>query len=117
MAQYQVPPELLAAPHYVDAMSWVFLHMTTIGLIIGAVGWAAKDYQIQRTFSRLLFVVTCVYTALDMHTADWPLGNHMYKGPQSLAPVFVDLLAIVLWGRLNLIKPVANLAAAPEKLG
>lgn len=33
MASYGVPEGTLASPHYVDAMTWVFLHMLFIGLI------------------------------------------------------------------------------------
>lgn len=104
MAQYQVPAELLSSPHYVDAMSWVFQHMLVIGLMIGTVGFYADSARLQRPFSRLMLLATLVYTALDVHTADWPLGNALYKGGQSLAPVVVDVLAVVLWARLSLVR-------------
>jgi len=104
MAGYGVPPSTLASPHYADAMFWVFLHMTVIGLAIGVVGWFAEEARLQRAFARFMLAAICVYTFLDVRTADWPLGNALYKGTGSLGPVIVDVLAIVLWLRLNLVR-------------
>ena len=105
MADYQVPAETLASPHYADAMRWVFLHMTVIGLTIGVVGWFAEGVRIQRAFARLMLAAQLVYATLDVRTADWPLGNALYKGTGSLGPVVVEALALVLWARLNLVGP------------
>lgn len=107
MAEYKVPAATLASPHYADAMFWVFLHMSVIGAIIGVVGWFSEGVRIQRAFSRLMLIAISIYTGLDVHTADWALGNGLYQGPGSLGPVVVDALAIVLWLRLNVVKPVA----------
>lgn len=107
MADYNVPAATLASPHYADAMFWVFLHMTVIGLILATVGWFADELRLQRAFSRLLLLATLVYTGLDLHTADWSLGTALYQGRQSLGPVIVDVFALALWLRLNLVKPVA----------
>lgn len=104
MAGYGVPSSTLASPHYADAMFWVFLHMTVIGLVIGVVGWFAAEARMQRAFARLMLAAICVYTFLDVRTADWPLGNALYKGTGSLGPVIVDALSIVLWLRLNLVR-------------
>lgn len=108
MAAYQVPAATLASPHYVDAMGWVFLHMTVLGAMLGVVGWYADDVKLQRPFARLWLVAICVYTALDVRTADWALGNALYRGPGSLGPVAVDALAVLLWLRLNVVKPVSR---------
>lgn len=105
MADYAVPAETLASPHYADAMTWVFLHMTMIGLIIGVVGWFAEGVRMQRAFARLMLAAQLVYTTLDVHTADWPLGNALYKGGGSLGPVVVGALAIAIWIRLNVVRP------------
>ena len=106
MAAYGVAPETLASPHYADAMSWVFLHMLVLGLIIAVVGWFAEGVRLQRAFVRLMLLTLLVYTYLDVRTADWPLGDALYKGPASLGPVIVDALALVLWLRLNLVRTV-----------
>lgn len=107
MADYAVPASTLASPHYADAMFWVFLHMTFIGLIIGCVGWFAEGVRMQRAFARLMLAAVAVYTFLDVRTADWALGTALYKGKGSLGPVLVDALALVLWLRLNIVRPTA----------
>jgi hypothetical protein len=104
MADYGVPESTLASPHYADAMFWVFLHMTMIGLVIGVVGWFSEGVRLQRAFSRLMFAAQSMYTFLDMRAADWPLGNALYKGPGSLGPVLVGVIAWVLWLRLCLVR-------------
>jgi hypothetical protein len=79
--------------------------MTVIGLMIGVVGWFAEGVRLQRAFACLMLLAQLVYTTLDVRTADWGLGSGLYKGAGSLGPVAVDLLAIVLWARLSLIRP------------
>ena len=108
MADYAVPAATLASPHYADAMRWVFLHMTVIGLVIGVVGWFAEGVRMQRAFAWLMLAAIVVYTTLDVRTADWPLGSALYKGRGSLGPVLVDVLAVVLWLRLVIVKPRAS---------
>ncbi|MFT3839048.1 MAG: hypothetical protein QM723_18855 [Myxococcaceae bacterium] len=105
MADYQVPPETLASPHYADAMTWVFLHMLVLGLLIGTVGWFAEGVRLQRAFSRVMLAAQLVYATLDVRTADWRFGNALYKGPGSLGPVVVEALALVLWARLSFVRP------------
>lgn len=105
MADYAVPAETLASPHYADAMFWVFLHMTVIGLVIGVAGWFGEGVRFQRAFSRLMLACQLVYGFLDVRAADWALGTALYKGPASLGPVVVGAFAIGLWARLNVVKP------------
>jgi hypothetical protein len=104
MAGYGVPEGLLGNAHYVDAMTWVFLHMLFIGLITVVVGVTSVDGRQQRAFSRLMLVAVTGYAILDMRSADWPLGTALYKGPGSLGPVVVGVIALVLWARLALIR-------------
>lgn len=113
MTDYAVPASTLASPHYADAMKWVFLHMTVIGLMIGVVGYFAEEVRVQRAFARLMLVALLVYTTFDVRTADWPLGSALYKGRGSLGPVFVDVLSLVLWARLSFVRPRA--ASAPRR--
>lgn len=108
MAEYAVPAETLASPHYADAMFWVFLHMTVLGSLIVVVGWFAEGVRLQRAFARLMLLALVVYTTLDVRTADWALGSALYKGPGSLGPVVVDVISILTWLRLNLVKPVPS---------
>ena len=102
MASYGVPDGLLGSTHYVDAMTWVFLHMLFIGLITVVVGTTSHDGRQQRWFAGLMLTAVSVYTLLDIRSADWPLGSALYKGPGSLGPVVVDLVALLLWARLAL---------------
>jgi hypothetical protein len=113
MADYGVPPATLASPHYADAMFWVFLHMTMIGLTIGLVGWFAEGVRMQRAFARLMLAGIVVYTYLDVRAADWIVGTGLYRGRGSLGPVLVDVLAVALWVRLNVVAP----RAAAHRLG
>lgn len=106
MAAYEVPATTLALPHYGDAIFWVFLHMTMLGLILAVVGWFAEGVRFQRAFVRLWLPAQLVYLFLDVRSADWALGEALYKGPQSLGPVLVGVLAVVLWLRLNIVAPV-----------
>ncbi len=108
MARYQVPAETLASPHSIDAMTWVFLHMTTIGVLVGFMGAFADTVVLQRAFARLMLVEQLIYGFLDVRAADWALGTALYKGPQSLGPVMVGAVCVVLWLRLNLVAPRAS---------
>lgn len=105
MARYEVPAATVASPHYIDAMTWVFLHMTTIGVLVGFMGYFADTVRIQRAFARLMLVEQLIYGFLDVRAADWALGTALYKGPQSLGPVVVGAICVVLWLRLNLVAP------------
>lgn len=102
MQEFAVPAAVLTAPHYQDAIFWVYLHMLVIGAIIGLMGHRAEEPRLQRDFSRLMFVASAVYTWLDLRASDSPLGEALYRGPGSLLPFFVCLLTTVLFGRLAL---------------
>jgi hypothetical protein len=108
MADDAVPTSTLASPHYADAMTWVFLHMTFIGVLVGFVGWFVDDVRAQRAFARLMLVAASVYLFLDVRAADWALGVGLYKGPQSLGPVAVGAVTLLLWGRLNVVRARAK---------
>jgi hypothetical protein len=112
MADYAVPASTLASPHYADAMFWVFLHMTMLGLIIGVVGWFAEGARMQRAFARLWLAGQLFYLVLDIRAADWPLGTALYKGPASLGPVVVGVVATGLWLRLNVVRAVPPTTAS-----
>lgn len=100
MQEFEVPAAVLHAPHYHDAIFWVYLHMLVIGAIIGLMGLRAEEPRLQRDFSRLMFGASAVYTWLDLRASDSPLGEALYRGPGSLLPVLVCLLTTVLFARL-----------------
>lgn len=111
MADYAVPAQTLASPHYADAMFWVFLHMAIIGLIVATVGWFAEGVRMQRAFARLMLAAQLVYFTLDVRSADWALGNALYKGPGSLGPVVVGAIALAAWVRLNVVRASGSAGA------
>ncbi|GAB3179212.1 hypothetical protein [Telluribacter humicola] len=101
MAEFKVPAPLLASPHYHDAMFWVFLHMFMIGVLITMIGILAENPVKQLWVARVLVLMHCVYFTLDIRTSDNYFGSALYQGPSSVAPVFIDLLYILLFLRLS----------------
>ena len=109
MADYAVPTSTLASPHYEDAMTWVFLHMTFIGVLVGFVGWFVEGVRAQRAFARMMLGAASFYLFLDSRAADWALGTGLYQGPQSLGPVVVGVVTLLLWLRLNVVRAAPRL--------
>jgi hypothetical protein len=109
MAEFKVPQHLLASPHYEDAMSWVFLHMLMIGVLIINIGVLAENPAKQVWVARVLVLMHCVYAFLDVQTSDNYFGNALYQGPRSVIPVFIDLLYILLFLRLSFPKKAEKL--------
>ncbi len=101
MAKYKVPADLLASAHYNDAMSWVFLHMIMIGILIIMIGTLAEDAVKKLWAARVLVVMHLVYLISDISTSDNPFGNGLYKGEESVIPVFFDILYVLLFLRLS----------------
>ncbi|WP_247233451.1 hypothetical protein [Telluribacter sp. SYSU D00476] len=101
MAEFNVPAQTLASPHYHDAMFWVFLHMFMIGVLITMIGILAENPVKQVWVARVLVLMHCVYFTLDVRTSDNPFGSALYQGPGSVVPVFIDLLYILLFLRLS----------------
>jgi hypothetical protein len=100
MAEFKVPEYMLNSPHYFDAMLWVYVHMTVIGLLILCIGYAVNDVHKQKWISALLFFVTAFYVYLDFRSADWIFGNALYKGESSIIPAIIGLLVNLLFFQL-----------------
>lgn len=100
MAEFEVPESLLNSSHYFDAILWVYVHMTVIGLLILAIGYAVNDQKKQKWIALLLFLVTSLYVYLDFRSADWAFGNALYKGESSIIPAVIGLLANLLFLQL-----------------
>jgi hypothetical protein len=105
MAEFKVPAEILASPHYFDAMLWVYVHMIVIGLIIGCVGYYADatNLLLQKRLSVLLFVVHLFYTYLDFRSSDSALGNGLYQGTASVFPAIMGLVMTLLFLQLAVV--------------
>jgi hypothetical protein len=113
MAGFGVPDAVLNSPHYKDAMTWVFVHMFVLGLIIGVVGYFAEVARTRRAFAGVTLACVAIFTALDIHTSDSPLGNGLYAGARSLVPPVIDLVVIFLFAHLFLCKTASQTPGAP----
>ncbi len=100
MAEFKVPEIILDSAHYYDAILWVYVHMSVIGLLIIIIGYAVNDINKQKWIALLLFVVTAFYVYLDFRSADWVLGNALYKGESSIIPAVIGLLVNLLFFQL-----------------
>ncbi|MBI3233931.1 MAG: hypothetical protein HYZ42_07795, partial [Bacteroidetes bacterium] len=68
MAEFKVPQDVLNSPHYIDAITWVYIHMLVIGILILCIGLSAKETSHQKWISLLLFIISSIYTYLDFRT-------------------------------------------------
>ncbi len=101
MAGFGVPDAVLTAPHYQDAMVWVFVHMLVLGLIIGVVGHVAEGTRTRMAFARLMLGCIGIFTVLDVRSSDSFLGNGLYAGARSLVPPVIDLVVLLLFAHLS----------------
>lgn len=102
MADFKIPQLVLDSPHYYDAILWVYVHMIVIGLLLLVIGYSVNDLTNQKWTSILLFLITAFYMYLDFRSADWVLGNALYKGEASLAPAIIGLLTNLLFLQLGI---------------
>lgn len=100
MAEFKVPELILNSPHYFDAILWVYVHMTVIGLLIITIGYSVDDLNKQKWIATLLFLVTAFYVYLDFRSADWIFGNALYKGESSIIPAIIGLIVNLLFFQL-----------------
>jgi hypothetical protein len=89
LRQFEVPADVLAAPHFHDAILWVYTHMVVFGALTVALGWLVTEARLQRWCARLLALFNVVYFVLDARTADWALGNALYRGAASVIPAII----------------------------
>jgi len=102
MAGFGIPAAVLAAPHYQDAMLWVFTHMLVLGLTIAVVGYFAESARTRRSFARFMLAAITIFTVLDIRTSDSPLGSGLYAGVRSLVPPLINLVVVLLLVHLSL---------------
>jgi hypothetical protein len=101
LAEFGVPADTLASPHYADAIWWVYTHMIVIGLMIVVVGWFAQGVKLKRSFARLMFTAQVYYLILDVRASDSPLGSGLYEGPASLVPAVIGALVMLVFAHLS----------------
>lgn len=107
MAPFGVPPEVLAAPHFVDFYQFTFLHQMVIGVLYGLLGWTVTEGLAQQRVARVLCGLQLVYAYFDFRTSDSPLGNGLYQGAGSLVPPLMGLTIALAFGVLAARRPRA----------
>ncbi len=110
MAPYGVPQTTLDAPHYGDAILWVYVHTMVLGALLIFMGWRATERSVQRAFARFMLGAQLVYLFLDLRTSDSAVGNGLYQGPESLGPAVIGAMVTVVFAVLSL----AKAAPAPK---
>jgi hypothetical protein len=83
-----------------------------IGILITIAG-LVESLTFQRVFSAAMLVIQSIYLYLDVQTSDTPLGNALYKGPNSVAPVAIGFVFTLLF--LTLTISALRYRAAPGK--
>lgn len=102
LAEFHVPPNLLASPHYYDAMLWVYVHLFVLGSVIACVGLSA-DSVLPLLRKRLTVVLTAAhvyYTYLDFRSSDSAFGNGLYQGTASVVPGIITMVITLLFLQL-----------------
>ncbi len=102
MNEYGVPQEILNSPHYIDAITWVYIHMSVIGIFIVTFGFTVTELSKQKWVSLIIMLVLSRYTYLDFIHSDSVVGNALYKGSQSVFPGVISLLLTLSYLRLTI---------------
>lgn len=105
LAPFEVPTDVLRAPHYRDAIHWVYAHMMVLGVITVALGWLVTEARRQCNAARLLAIINAIYFVLDARTADWVLGNALYRGPTSVIPAILCVVFTLAFASTSLRAP------------
>lgn len=106
LAPFEVPVEVLRAPHFRDAILWVYVHMMVLGVITSALGWLVTEARLQCWCARLLAAINAVYFVLDARTADWALGNALYRGSASVIPAMICVVFVAVFTIASVRAPV-----------
>lgn len=104
MAEFGVPAEMLASPHYYDAMKWVYVHSAVLGSVMICLGWCAGGIGLkaQQRLSALFATAHALYLWLDIRSSDSAWGTGLYKGEASLIPAIIGFVLTLLWAQLSL---------------
>src|SRR4051812_43789390 len=86
MAPFGVPDVVLHAPHYADAIFWVYSHQLVLGLLLLVLGQVVEEPRAQRAIARALLGAQLYFVGLDVRSSDTALGDGLYQGPASIMP-------------------------------
>lgn len=109
MSRFGLPQATLDSPHYHNAIFFHFVDMMVIGLLITLAG-QVESLRFQRLFSSCMLLVQSFYLVLDIRTSDTSFGNSLYKGPESMLPVVVGFVFILIF----LAQAVSSFRYRPE---
>jgi hypothetical protein len=93
---------VLSSAYFADCFHLLFVHMITLGVLIGMLGWFSAEAHQQRSAARVLCALNLHYAYLDLRTSDSPLGSALYHGAASLMPAVIDVLVLLAFGYLGL---------------
>ena len=102
MSQFGIPEHVVNSPHYVDAMTWVVLHMTVLGTTLLTLGTLANEQRLQKSLTCIFLMFHFVYAFLDVRSSDNPLGTALYEGNASLIPAIMSSTFFLLFLNLAL---------------
>jgi hypothetical protein len=101
MEPFKVPEAVLSSAHFADFFHFLFVHMITLGVMVGLLGWFVENGRHQRFAARVLCAINVHYAYLDFRTSDSPLGNGLYQGPASVIPALVDVAVVLAFAYLS----------------
>jgi hypothetical protein len=96
MAEFQVPDDIIDSPHYQDAITWVYIHMIVLGILVLYLGRFVNAIRHQKIVTITVTIAILFYTYLDIRTSDSSLGNALYKGKSSLGPAMINCIFLLL---------------------
>lgn len=106
MSPFGVPADVVRAPHYVDAITWVYVHQMVIGVVIATLGLVVHDARAQVVLARVLAAAHVVYVFLDVRSSE--LATALYRGPASVVPAVIGVVASIVLARLAVQSPRAE---------
>ena len=111
LREFAVPEAVLTSAHFDDAITWVYVHMVVLGVLMIGLGRWVTDPRAQRNLARLFVVAQLIYLYLDIRSSDSALGNGLYQGPASLIPVVMGIVFLIAF----LVAAVASGRAGQEQ--
>jgi hypothetical protein len=113
MSGFAVPDDLVASPVFDDFFRFFYELMAIMGVLIALLGHVTTEARHQRLVAAVLAAINVAITWRDVSTSDSALGNRLYRGPGTLAPVVIDLVIALAFGFVAL----RGAARAPQANG
>lgn len=99
LRDFAVPESAIAEPVLEDIFLFFYELMAMVGVLLALFGQAVRERRQQALVASVLSVLNLYLMWRDLSTSDTPFGNHLYKNPAMLIPVFISLtLALVFAG-------------------